>query len=401
MSKKSPECVINPKSGRAVKISGVLGKRIMKENPNPLHDCVINPKTGRAVKKTSRLGINILRGLDKPPVQNTPPNTIFTNDANVDDVPINNTLKNRLKLYNKAKTYLDKINEKECLKDITIKGKNYMSLSKKLILDKQIGTKSVYGSIYLSKVVNVPDLLVVSKLTDKAEHNLKEVMIMEILTNDLVKTEKTKHFPLIYTSHLCEDRNDKKSLVSVNELCDGDIKTLLETESLYLMNEEIYFNLLIQVFISLATFQFKFNMIHNDAHYGNFLYQKNNEVGYYKYEISSTNFYLKSCPYNIMLYDFGLAKDVTHRSVFFTDYYRIIHAFIPEIYGGWNKYLKDIDTASKMVAIKNELENLNNTNSRFSFAEVLNIVLQYAPQNVFKNQIPSSQILNNKSYFIK
>ena len=223
---------------------------------------------------------------------------------------------------------------------------------------------------------------------------------MEILTNDLVKTKKTKHFPLIYTSHLCEDKDDKNSLVSVNELCDGDLKSLLNTSDLYLVKrfEELYFNLLIQIFISLATFQFKFNMIHNDAHYGNFLYQKNNEKGYYKYEISRTNFYLKSCPYNIMLYDFGLAKDVTHRSVYFEDYYRIINAFVPEIYGGWNEYLTDIDIASKMVAIKEELGQLNGTNARFSFADLLNIVLQYAPKNVYKNN--ASQIINNKSFFI-
>ena len=372
----------------------------MKENSNPQHDCLINPKTGRAVKRTTKLGKEILKRLEEPPAENTPPVTILANDIDINILPINNTLENRLKIYNKAKIYLDKIDEKECLKNINIMGKNYMSLSNKLILDKQIGSRSVYGTIYLSKIINVPELLVVSKVTNKNKKNLNEIVLMEILTNDLVKTKKTKHFPLIYTSHLCEDKDDKNSLVSVNELCDGDLKSLLNTSDLYLVKrfEELYFNLLIQIFISLATFQFKFNMIHNDAHYGNFLYQKNNEKGYYKYEISRTNFYLKSCPYNIMLYDFGLAKDVTHRSVYFEDYYRIINAFVPEIYGGWNEYLTDIDIASKMVAIKEELGQLNGTNARFSFADLLNIVLQYAPKNVYKNN--ASQIINNKSFFI-
>lgn len=394
------DCVLNPVSGRAVKITSRIGKKIMKENSNPQHDCLINPKTGRAVKRTTKLGKEILKRLEESPAENTPPVTILANDIDVNILPINNTLENRLKIYNKAKIYLDKIDEKECLKNINIMGKNYMSLSNKLILDKQIGSRSVYGTIYLSKIINVPELLVVSKVTNKNKKNLNEIVLMEILTNDLVKTKKTKHFPLIYTSHLCEDKDDKNSLVSVNELCDGDLKSLLNTSDLYLDKrfEELYFNLLIQIFISLATFQFKFNMIHNDAHYGNFLYQKNNEKGYYKYEISRTNFYLKSCPYNIMLYDFGLAKDVTHRSVYFEDYYRIIHAFVPEIYGGWNEYLTDIDIASKMVAIKEELGKLNGTNARFSFADLLNIVLQYAPKNVYKNN--ASQIINNKSFFI-
>jgi hypothetical protein len=50
------DCVINPKTGRAVKIGSVAGKKVMKTDPTPTHDCVINPKTGRAVKKTGALG---------------------------------------------------------------------------------------------------------------------------------------------------------------------------------------------------------------------------------------------------------------------------------------------------------------------------------------------------------
>ena len=54
------DCVINPKTGRAVKIGSVAGKKVMKTDPTPTHDCVINPKTGRAVKNTGAVGKKII-----------------------------------------------------------------------------------------------------------------------------------------------------------------------------------------------------------------------------------------------------------------------------------------------------------------------------------------------------
>jgi hypothetical protein len=54
------DCVINPATGRALKIGSVAGKKVMKTDPTPTHDCVINPKTGRAVKKTGALGKKLI-----------------------------------------------------------------------------------------------------------------------------------------------------------------------------------------------------------------------------------------------------------------------------------------------------------------------------------------------------
>ena len=62
---KSPDCVINPKTKRAVKKKSKIGKKVMEETSKPLHDCVINPKTGRAVKKTSKIGKKIIEEMNK------------------------------------------------------------------------------------------------------------------------------------------------------------------------------------------------------------------------------------------------------------------------------------------------------------------------------------------------
>lgn len=394
-SNSDPDCVINPRTRRAVKQSGRLGKKIMKTESNPEHDCIINPRTGRAVTLTGLIGRK-LRALEREPKSSQMPKNIFKKKPEAKT----NALDNRIKLYYEAKVHLNKIDPKQCLRKVNWHGKETMTLAKILMLDTQIGTKSKFGAIYLSKIRKVDGLLVASKVTDKSSNNLTEITIMERITKNIMLQKKSKHFPLIYSSHLCEDTDTRRSLVSVNELCDGDIKTLLNNPNMYPITEELFFNLLIQVFISLGTFHFHFNVRHNDAHYGNFLYQKNEEKGYYKYKISSKTFYLKSCDYNIMLYDFGLVRPAKEVNDYYNDYYRIIHAFIPEEYGGWNDHLQDEDLASKMLAIQGELKELIAINARFSFTKVLNAVLQYAPEGLYENDKPTEKILNSKPFEI-
>jgi|Laugrespbdmm15sd_2_1035082.scaffolds.fasta_scaffold01193_7 16S rRNA G966 N2-methylase RsmD len=65
------DCVINPLSGRAVKIDSPAGRRalkyIKKNNLQSSHECITNPLTGRAVKKNSTIGRKILKGLITAP----------------------------------------------------------------------------------------------------------------------------------------------------------------------------------------------------------------------------------------------------------------------------------------------------------------------------------------------
>jgi len=55
------DCVINPLSGRAVKIDSPAGRRalkyIKKNNLESSHECITNPLTGRAVKKILLWGV--------------------------------------------------------------------------------------------------------------------------------------------------------------------------------------------------------------------------------------------------------------------------------------------------------------------------------------------------------
>lgn len=71
-----------------------------------------------------------------------------------------------------------------------------------------------------------------------------------------------------------------KRLVSINELAHGDLKMLIEDRKV-VSNDELLYNIFIQTFLSIASFHNLTGHYHNDFHYGNFLYQKNKETGYY------------------------------------------------------------------------------------------------------------------------
>lgn len=71
------DCVINPITGRAVKIDSPAGRRalkyIKKNKLESSHECVMNPRTGRAVKKDSAIGRKILKGLITAPTPKPKP----------------------------------------------------------------------------------------------------------------------------------------------------------------------------------------------------------------------------------------------------------------------------------------------------------------------------------------
>ena len=423
---------INPITGRCVKKCKDGEKRDLKTGKCmkiklKIKDCPegkeINPITGRCVKKCKdgekrdlktgkcmKIKLNkkfnkslkllnnkMITKLELPPINNSV--SIFIGS------PISQnqySLKNRLKLYNKAKLYLDKINTNECIKNMKINNEKFMTLSNILFLDKRIGTKSVNGAIYLSSINNVADLLLVSKVNNRIKDNLKEITIMNNLTNNLIKTEKTKHFPLIYSSHICNEKKiyNNKSLVSVNELCNGDLKMLLDNKSIYPVDENILSNIIFQIFISIATYQEFSNNIHNDCHYGNILYQTNAEKGYYKYEFNNKELYLESCPYNMMLYDFGLTRKYKlGHSAFFEDFYRILHAFIPEKEGGWNLHIENSKFIKEVIKIKEEIKKLLEKKNIYKFEKILKIITPII-KNIYKTELDKDDILLNKKPFI-
>lgn len=277
------------------------------------------------------------------------------------------TLQNRINRYNVVSKALEALKPDDCL-DKKAEGFTIRNI---VNLEKQIGTKSKYGAIYLTSLPNVLGTFpIASKVMRDTPENLFETDLMKQITNDIVLKGHSKHFTIMYNSTLCTKSRVglTRRLVDYNELCNGDLKTLIENRDL-LSNEEDLFNIFLQVFISVGTFHNSVGYYHRDAHYGNFLYQLNNETGYYHYKSGATDFYLKSCPYNMTIYDFGFSKKIKNSSdniknhkinkLIFEDYARIINAFLSKNLG-WGKY-KDLPSKSfdvKVLKINSHMSDL-------------------------------------------
>lgn len=352
--KKEKAC--NPLSGRCIinknekKHKKVLDKKIEKKpktiNKNVFLNSVIKEESKSPLFK--EISISSRKKNSKArKIQRFLKDKLITNKY---------TLDNRVKFAKYLKKRLMNIKNNDCIETKTFKdGTQGYTINNIIDLVKKIGTESVYGVIYLSRIKeSLGGYSIVAKTMTNDEYNLQEINLMYKITNELLLTKKSKHFAAVYNYAICSKkkitmyngnnvkRPPKMQLVSINELAHGDLKTLLQNKDI-IGNDELIINLLFQTFISIGTFQCQMNYIHSDAHHGNFLYQKNNDVGYYQYKFGKFLFYLKSCGYNIIIYDYGLSKECKYYnqnnvgSLLLEDYYRIIHAFLSNKYG-WGIY---------------------------------------------------------------
>ena len=315
-------------------------------------------------------------------------------------------LLNRINSYNLLKKNLSLLKVNDCLEKKVFDGEEGYTIRGIINLKKKIGTKSKHATIYLT---NIPKLIgiypIASKIMKNNQENIKEVELMTYITNNILLNKHSRHFLMIYGSCTCTKKiADKLKLLSINELADGDLKMLTSMPEI-LNDDELLFNILFQTFISIATFQNMLDYIHRDAHYGNFLYQRNNEVGYYHYIFNGKDYYLKSCKYNIMIYDFGYAKKIDNNIHYMTnliaeDYSRIIGAFMNKKIGGWVKIRnlpKDI-TNNKFYEIITKITYMAYTQypipkQKNLFANIINnIFLIYTPPGMFITQRPSNII---------
>jgi len=335
------------------------------------------------------------------------------------------TLDNRVKFSKYLQSRLKSINNTDCLDSKIFKdGKKGYTIKNIIDLVKQIGTKSVYGVIYLSNIKeSLGGFSIVSKVMAPTKDNLKEIKLMRKITDKLLLTKKTKHFAAVHKHAVCKrnslvnyDGNkiimpNQFKLVSINELAHGDLKTLIFDRKVAL-NDELMLNILYQVFISIATFQNIVGYVHNDAHYGNFLYQINNEKGYYEYEFNGKKYYLKACGYNMIIYDFGLSKDIDtlaklkqHENKIIIDYCRIINAFLSKSYGCGEYY--DAPTKKceakvqliqkKLMDIIYKIEQVKKT-PKDIFKYILNdALIPFAPLNMFMENKPANATIINKT----
>ena len=388
-------------------------------------------KNAKVLNKNKKPQKNIeinLKHLSKKPVYNS--NTrVFTKDLymyyrgkkkgtqNGGQYNKNNLIK-RINNYKLLSKKIALLRNDDCLEKKTFKGFEGYTIRNIINLEKKIGTKSKYASIYLTGVPNfhIP-FPIATKVMKYNYSNVNEINIMLIITRLLILTKISRHFLMIYGHCTCSNIIDERlKLISINELADGDLKMLVNTRKV-LVDNELILNILFQTFISIATFHNSVGYIHRDAHYGNFLYQQNSEIGYYHYKFNDKDYYLKSCKYNIIIYDYGFAKEINKYSTdtdfikkqnkyIYGDYYKIIHAFINKKNGGWitNRNLPDMNITKIILDITSIIYNNIYTEVYYEkknsipytfriFANIIdNVFLKYTPPGMFITQRPPNVI---------
>jgi hypothetical protein len=314
------------------------------------------------------------------PPKKVSPKTILYKNANMIQrflknklILTKNNLDTRVQRYQMIKKRLDSIQGTECLtKKMFGQNKGY-TLNGIVNLEKKIGSDSVEGVIFLS---SMPHLLgsypIASKLMKITPSNAAETKMNEWITQNLLIPKQSKHFVMMYKTTKCPVAQSKDNklvaterLVNYNELCDGDVSALMKT--VVRNNEMEMINMAFQSLIAVATYQNRVGFCHNDTHHGNFLYQinkdyKESDTGYYHYICYGSDFYIKSCKYNICLFDFGrsISMRTASNSQIAWDYKKILYGFVGRKMGGIINDPMDQNVNTNMADLLSRVETIMN-----------------------------------------
>jgi hypothetical protein len=323
------------------------------------------------------------------------------------------SLDNRVQFLNYIINKLKDIKEDDCLEKKQFTNSNGYTIRNIINLEKLISKDNFNGKIYKTSLINTLGVFpIATKVMKTTKDNLFEISLMDKITEEIIQKKLSKHFLIIYKSCICKksDISEKSSLISVNEIANGDLASLLNNPDI-ISNNNLLYNILFQTFISIGTFHNLFSLIHNDCHGGNFLWHYNNEKGYYHYIFNEQSIYLKACKYNIMIYDFGLVEKINNDNSLkiIKDYCEIIPTFLNENYDSdENDYSPNIDFSLEMNNIltllmsKFKTYKEDKSNIRIElFNFLIENVFKKNAGNIFKTKLTKSmKIINKTPYYI-
>ena len=253
-----------------------------------------------------------------------------------------------------------------------------------ILLYKIIGSKSLYGSVFLSTFIDYDEYKFATKVQLLTNETFNELKFLDLVTKTSI-TNKNIHFPLMFNNLECSYFNKKDELLPNNlkdikdkhkyinsynstfvELADGDLGSFLLKNHKTIKLKQLN-NILSQCFIAILSCH-RLNIIHNDAHLQNFLYHmiKKNKKSCFKYEYKDLVFYIENLGFNWVIWDFGYSK---YESIFFTTDYMydyiiliktiidelnennidIFNSFIKKLYTYLYKFKKDYDLISFLL----------------------------------------------------
>jgi len=272
----------------------------------------------------------------------------------------------RIKNYKKNIKKIQSINSYQCL--ISNKSKNkfyeYKLSQGTIFLKKQIGSKSRYGVIFLTKS-KFSDLMFATKLMPRNYYNYNEIIISQNMSKNTLQ-DKNPHFLLVYKYIYCNDTNNnnlpdiikkKQYYIAINELADGNYKNFLDFNK----DENLTLNAYKQIMLSVLSFHhFTNGYYHNDCHFKNFLFHKIKKGGYFHYNIYGKDIYIENLGYIWMIWDFGLTKTETdiYKYNKLNDYFRINKILVEKYNSNFFNYTTDSNTNS-IKYIVNELNDLS------------------------------------------
>tara|TARA_Y100000389_G_scaffold49970_1_gene45657 strand:- start:62 stop:1309 length:1248 start_codon:yes stop_codon:yes gene_type:complete len=394
---------------------------------------------GNAYSKNTLSYSKISNKISMSKIDKISSNDIISDSKSRGDNKVKNFLKmyvsNKYNIDNRAQYYkyiyskIAKVKQISCLKSKKFikKKKIYegYTIDDTINLQKQIGSNSKYGAIYITSIDKaVGKYPIASKLMEINRSNSVEKCLNEHITTKIMKKKLSRHFIFTYRTFICNNISSNvppiiKNLnyfVNLNELAHGDLKQLCKNKT-YVVDDSLVYNVFIQVMLSIMSFQ-SIGYTHGDCHYGNFLYQRNIEQGYYFYKINDINYYLKSCKYTMLIFDFGFAKSIDKSNILtykvIDDYMRIIHAFANKkiLSKSWSHYpnypsdnvsLYTTHLLNKLNSIsKALLTNKNKTNKNLNnlINDMIIPHLITAPNNIFTKIKPRGKIINSKPFII-
>jgi hypothetical protein len=434
---------VNPETSRKIKEDGAIYKKLAKKclsksedidkyvfkTPIKIKSTIIKPKSSSETKK-----INAMKKIHK----------LFLPYINRSSINIID----RINYFLIIRNYILSIKEKNnCMKLYNIDEKTnkpIYRIGRNIILDRQIGSDSAYGIVFLShfksnvkygtKFDKINKFAV--KITDQINENKIELLVLKELTKKVIEL-KCPHFPINYGSLECNStpkpkisddylvvkgkQGDKKLYpkfinknrllyIQINELATGDLyNNLISRENKDLPNS------FVQILLSMMFFHKYINAHHSDTHEGNFLYHKIKPGGYFHYNLYGTDYYLENKGYLWVIWDFGSITPFQNSKQINNNKFGEVYTKLKIVYD----YLNLIDRLNKFTDLLSpEFINICKLlkeevfapyNKQYNFEYDVNLfkkldveILEFLVKNVksFRTKKPSD-IINKTPYIIR
>jgi hypothetical protein len=400
---------INPINGR--KINSKVLKGVYKEL---LDKCNKLNKTEKAKKERKELlGTAITESL-----------SIFSNSQKMNNIQSRNHFAKVIRKYvDMVSPCIVSSTDKENTLSLITHTSNNDKIKDKIYFNKQIGSTSKYGIVFINtgtgdgnklkfsaKITSDrfrEEIYLLKKMSLLAEKGYSPNMpitfkVLHCKLEDIVKKEED--FGDLIPHKIIKNGN---YYVILNELANGDMHDFFK--KIYLQEE--YESVILQLLLSLRVFHIYTRYNHNDTHLGNFLYHKIEKGGYWWYKYENLDIYVPNTGYLVILWDPGSATRISALNSEYSeikDYKRVINLIIKMKYHNTYilKYGMKPVPEDILFPFKELLDFGIKKEGEFGGDVIMEFLKIQKSKNIFKsiifnkNALPNSSKIINKNPYI-